>query len=610
MYTSWKQNNEKLCLLLSCFFYIHQSLFAAESDYGWVRGGGGVYNDRGSAVATDKEGNIIMTGHFQNTATFGTITLTSAGSDDIFIAKYDASGHLLWAKRAGGINYDQGCGIATDQSNNIILTGKFQREANFDTNTLTGTGYTDAFIVKYNAAGEVLWARQLGSNSVLIGNAVTADASGNILVTGEFDGRAAFGDDFVSTIGKYDIFIVKYDAMGSFLWGRQAGGTDIDHGFDVATDEAGNCYVTGDFQFTATFTPYTVTSNGQNDVFMAKYNALGSIVWVKRAGGATNDRGSSLTMDLTNNILITGYFMGTADFGTMTLTSEGYRSDVFLAKFDQDGNVLYAKRAGGANWDHGNGVAVDRSGNALITGYFEETAGFGSTTLQSAGSWDIFIAKYDMAGNELWANRAGGEDQDEGISIATDISDNWIVTGYFKDTAAFGTISILSFGSWDAFVARSEGEMIQSLKYEYAPIFFCGLQQGLQEGNISMAYQATFVLIHNPNDRVADVRKKIALTYPPGKQKPGKVSKWISEKLGPDEALEISCNEIQNDFFKESTPASVLRGNLVIQSSERLDVRVFYSVTVVDKAGRVIDTSMDVEHISGRPLKDEKKLPF
>lgn len=174
---------------------------------------------------------------------------------------------------------------------------------------------------------------------------------------------------------------------------------------------------------------------------------------VKSVGGVNFDESNAILVDKQGNTYITGYFFGTATFGSTSLTSVG-ESDIFLVKFDASGNVVFAKRAGGIGSEEGNGIAIDENLNCYITGYFQATATFGLTNLISAGENDIFVAKYDASGNVLWAMRAGGIGVDESKAIAIDGSGHPYLTGRFQGSANFGSTTLLSAGNSDFFISK------------------------------------------------------------------------------------------------------------------------------------------------------------
>jgi len=325
-------------------------------------------------------------------ATFGTTTLTSSGSEDIFVAKLDINGNWLWAKQAGGTNGDDCYGIAIDTNDNSYVTGIFSESATFGTTTLTSSGYFDIFVAKIDHNGNWLWAKQAGGTGLDFGYSIAVDTNDNSYVTGIFSESATFGTTTLTSSGYYDIFVAKLDSNGNWLWAKQAWGTGENVDFSIVVDANGNSYITGCFSGNSTFGTTTLTSSGYYDIFVAKMDSNGNWLWAIQAGGTDNDFGYGIAVDANGNSYATGSFSESVTFGTTTLTSSGYE-DIFVAKLDSSGNWLWAKQAGGTDYDDGNGIAVDDNGNSYVTGYYEGSATFGATTLTSIGSWDIFVAK-------------------------------------------------------------------------------------------------------------------------------------------------------------------------------------------------------------------------
>jgi beta-propeller repeat-containing protein len=396
----------------------------------WAKRAGGTGLDRGVGIAVDGLGNIYVAGIFQGSATFGlgeanqTTLTSSGGSDDIFVAQYDSSGTLQWAKGAGGTGSDRGAGIAVDGLGNSYVTGWFNGTAMFgqgqaNQTTLTSSGGSDdIFVAQYDFNGALQWAKRAGGAGQDQGAGIAVDGSGNSYVTGYFNGSATFAQGqanqtTLTSVGDREMFVAKYDSIGTLLWAKRSGGTGADRGFSIAVDGLGNIYVTGLFQVTATFgqgqaNQTTLTSNGSDDIFVAKHDSSGALQWAKRVGDTESDGGLSIVVDGFGNSYATGFFSGSATFGQgqanqTTLTSAGAR-DIFVAKYDSSGLLQWAKRAGagGTSIDQGMGIAVDGSGNGYVAGYFNGTATFGQgeanqTTLTSAGGADIYVAKF--AGN-------------------------------------------------------------------------------------------------------------------------------------------------------------------------------------------------------------------
>ncbi|MCK5050684.1 MAG: SBBP repeat-containing protein [Candidatus Cloacimonetes bacterium] len=289
-----------------------------------------------------------------------------------------------WATQAGGNSYDQGSGIAIDDNGSSYVTGTFRSTATFGSYSLTSSGSSDIFVAKMDANGNWLWATQAGGISSNYGYAIAIDDNGNSYVTGLFGGTITFGSYSLTSSGNWDIFIAKIDSNGNWLWATKAGGVSNDGGYVITIDDNGNSYVTGWFySYLATFGPYSLTSSGSSDIFVAKMDANGNWLWAKQAGGISCDYGYGITTDDNGNSYVTGCFADTATFGSYSLTSSGYQ-DVFVAKMDANGNWLWATKAGGTFDDKGNGITLDDAGNSYVTGWFYETVTFGSYSLTSS----------------------------------------------------------------------------------------------------------------------------------------------------------------------------------------------------------------------------------
>ena len=336
-----------------------------------------------------------------------TAVLCLAISTLSFTTLYAAAPQFRWAVNAGGghtygyATDEIGMNIAVQGTGDVYVTGNVADNAAFGSTTLT-TGGT--FLAKYDAAGNLAWARSAGGYG---GSGVALDPTGHPLVTGAFLGTANFGTTTLTNAGESDVFIAKYDSAGNAIWARRGGGSSSDTSHGTAADPAGNAYIVGEFYSTnATFENVTLTNAGINDVFLTKYDSLGNLVWARRAGGTGSDTAYAVAVDAAGNIYITGAFSSVADFGGVTLTNYGM-SDLFVAKYDPAGNVLWARNAGGAGYAYGYGIATSGP-YVYVTGSFQWLAQFGSINLTSVGSQDIFLAKYDTNGNVIWARNAGG----------------------------------------------------------------------------------------------------------------------------------------------------------------------------------------------------------
>lgn len=417
----------------------------------WSERFGGTSNDFADAVAIDASGNIIMVGHFVGTANLGGSDLISGGSNDIFIAKFSAAGGHIWSQRFGGTGSEEATGVAVDSSGSVLVTGNFQGTVDFGGGNRTSGGSNDIFVAKYNSAGVHQWSVTYGGSGTDAGGAVDVDNSGNVYSTGFFTGNVTFGGDLFFGQGGNDIVVQKHSPAGSLLWTQMAGGPSNDTGSAIAVDASGNAIVAGGFGGTTTW-GVTLSSNGGTDVLLAKYNTSGTLQWASGYGSVNGDQGYGVAVDPTGNIVMTGYFQGSADFGGGALSNQG--SDVFLARYTPAGAHQWSRRFGGTGSDFGRAVSIDMNGDILAAGYFAGTADLGTGPLASAGGNDIFIGRYDATGVAVWAQRLGGTSTDQSRAIAAATNGDAILAGYFASTVNFGGNDLTSAGSFDLALAR------------------------------------------------------------------------------------------------------------------------------------------------------------
>lgn len=448
-------------------------------DWATQIGGGGANYCR--SITTDTSGNVINVGSFQGYVDFdpgaGTYGLTSNGNFDIYIQKLDSNGNFMWANQMGGIQDDRAYSVTTDAMGNIYTTGDFHGTVDFDpgigTHILTSYGSIDAFIQKLDPNGNLLWVKQIGGQMNNYAFALTIDNSGNIYTTGHFFGTTDF-DPSTSTYnltsnGISDVFILKLDANGNFLWVKQMGGFNQDIAHSITTDSSRNVITTGAFQATVDFDPgvgiSNLTSNGNTDIFIQKLDSNGNFLWVKQMGGTLLEVGNAIATDNSGNIYSTGMFRSTVDFdpgvGISNLSSYGY-TDTYIQKLDSNGNLIWVKQIGGSLSDSGQGITTDNMGNVFIAGSFQGTVdfdpGIGTSNISSNGMTDFFIQKLDANGNLLWVKQVGGAATDISYTITYDNLGNIYTGGYFYYIVDFdpgaGINNMGSNGSYDGFVLK------------------------------------------------------------------------------------------------------------------------------------------------------------
>jgi hypothetical protein len=440
------------------------SLIAQPAEFGWVTQTSGILSNSDRIIKVDEFGYIYTTGHFIGTVDFDpsenefNLTCQDTGlyKSDIFLRKLDSSGNFVWAKQIGGILDDYSQSISLDESGNILLVGTFNGTVDFDPNediyNLNSVGYSDIFILKLDAEGNFIWAKSIGENSYKQVNSIELDNLGNIFVTGSFSDTLDFDPsenlfELISSGGN-DVFILKLNCDGNFLWAEKMGGVNGDYIYSIAIDINNNIYTTGSFTGTADFNPkfgvYNLTAFSQGDIFISKLDNNGNFIWAKTIGGLSNDYFSSMKVDITGNVYLTGSLSNTIDFdpglGGFNLTSNGEK-DIFILKINTNGDFEWVKKIGGNSPDRSNSIGLDFFGNIYITGVFRSIVDFDPGpdmyNLTASGG-DFFISKFDSNGNFMWVipfgTESGGGD---GKSITIDLLNNIYLIGTFHQTTDF-----------------------------------------------------------------------------------------------------------------------------------------------------------------------------
>jgi hypothetical protein len=277
------------------------------------------------------------------------------------------------------------------------------------------------------------------------GNAIVADGHGDIFTTGIFDGTCWFDTASVTSHGCFDNYVAKYNLNGEILWLRSFGGSICDYSMSICLDNQNNCYVSGDFQISADFIDTIIyAQNDEFNSFIAKYNSNGTLIWAKCFGGE-----SCTDIKFSDNdfIYVCGVLNDTTYFETDTLYPYG-GSDIFTSKLDLNGNIIWIKQAGGIGDDAAISLCLDFSDNVYITGRFSNTAAFGNLQLNSNGNLDIFICKYNSTGIEQWVRQIGGTANDYGNRIAVSQTGDLYIMGRIWGTINIDTISLYGLNAF------------------------------------------------------------------------------------------------------------------------------------------------------------------
>jgi hypothetical protein len=431
------------------------------------------------AVSTDGNGNVYVTGAFIGTATFATVptatTLVSAGEADIFIAKYDASGNVMWAKRAGNVHGDVATSIKYDGYGNLYVAGNFTENTSFETSDLISVATSvNIFIAKFNSInGDLIWAKmgQGAEGYYKTANDIAVDNAGDAYITGTIGGTTTTFAPLPPLDASnrwWDIFVVKYNSAGIPQWQTSLGSANagyyLETGNGIAVDQSGNVFITGRMNGSPSsptmFGTIPLVSNGgggfyETDFFLAKYNpSTSSWEWAVNGGGInsspyTTDFGSKVSLDNYGNPYVNGFLnSATSTFGSTSITEPG-ASGYFVAKYTNQGNLSWVHPSGGVGYFGGNCSKVDANGNFYFAGTFDGTTTVGNETVTSNGLDNVYIANWNSNGDFQWVKHISGDYYSHVTAIDAESNGNIDMLSVFASTQVFDctTLGSTSFNS-------------------------------------------------------------------------------------------------------------------------------------------------------------------
>lgn len=406
----------------------------------WLRTMGGTGTSINMGVfTTDANGNVYTSGYFLGTIDFdgtsGTDLHTSAaGAFDIFLTKYDSAGNYQFTLTFPGTTlFNMGRGITADANGNIYLCGYFSGDVDFDGGVgqtiKTGSGLRDIFIAKYSSTGVFQWVKQIGNADNQTAYDITASNDGHLYLTGSYEGTLDFnpgtGINSFSTQGNSDIFILKLDTAGNYIWNKRIGDTDIDEGQKIAIGTNGELYVTGYFGWFTDFNPgagtNTLSSAGSNDIFILKLDTAGNYQWAHSIGSGNLDEGVDIRTATNGDVYTYAVFRDAADVdpgaGTVTFTPviTGY-SDLMIVCLDSIGTYKWAEQIGGDYNEYGGSICITGTGAVWVSGdFFSPSFILGTQNL-------LNIDPFGTA-NDIFFARLGGSSTTQGFSETADQPD-------------------------------------------------------------------------------------------------------------------------------------------------------------------------------------------
>lgn len=459
---------KKIFLFLFSFFGF-VVVGSAQDNRIWATYYGGEGSEGAANIKIDNVGNIYLTGFTDSDSAIasGGFQDTIGGGKDAFLVKFDTDGNRVWATYYGGEGNDYGLSLAIDTFGNSYLAGRTNSlngiaSGGFQ-NTFGGGGSQIGFLVKFDSLGNRIWGTYYGANPLDGYYAVSVSPDGNIYLAGTTwieTGISSGGFQNSYGGGFSDAFLVKFDADGNRIWATYYGGNQDDNGFNVATDAFGNVYLTGNTPSVSGIASggFQNTIAGGYDAFLVKFDAGGNRLWATYYGGSSVDQGIALSADINNNVYMTG-----STYSSTGISSGDFQDtfaggfDVFLAKFNANGNRIWATYYGGANNDESESVYTDTLGNVYLAGDSYSPSGIASQGFQNnlAGMENEFVAKFDSTGHRLCATYYG-QNHDESGHVAVDMSGNVYLTGQTNSASgiAFNGFQNTLNGTYDAYLVK------------------------------------------------------------------------------------------------------------------------------------------------------------
>ena len=472
-----------ICLLLA--FHIPENINAEKAKVIWTTSATGNSNENSYSIRTDSEGNIFVNGSSTSyDLKFVPTSLINDNYASFFLAKYNNTGTLLWARNGSSGSQSAAVGLTTDLSGNSYISGSFKSgNIKFGSYTLTNSWagvYGKMYVAKFNSNGDVVWAATPTNTDLSSGMyGLATDKSGNLFTTGHFqDNSFTYGNVTVtnSAAPNQDIFLVKFDPAGKALWGKNIGGSNHDVGKALTIDKSGNVIVAGTFKspsFPLGGKTITNAAAGETDILITKFDTNGSFLWSKNFGGTAEDNVNSVCTDNDGNIYFCGYTRNTSlKFDSFTLPKNYLAgSQCFLVKLSANGNVIWVHTVDLINNNINatdsynevfNSVMCDTNGNVVVAGSTANSIiSFNKITLNNISTYgtDAIIIKFSTNGDAIWGRNFGNNGDDTGQGCAVDNNNNYYLSGQYKSAKVnFDSTSVTNTystqGTSDAFLSK------------------------------------------------------------------------------------------------------------------------------------------------------------
>lgn len=374
-------NSSKITHLLLLLLFSAMQIYS-QPEYSWAIQGGKTSLIEGNIQVVNTGSGIITAGDFIETAQFEDQQITSNGSSDIYLTRYSEEGALEELLSFGSANEELLKFMEVDNDGNIIVSMVFTESISIDGVEYISNGGQDVLLLKFNSEFNLLWTKHYGTGLTDYVRGMGIDGDGNIVVTGKFKYELDFDDITINSAGSTDIYVVKFNPDGEVLFAFSEGADTYEDANTVAVAESGSIFLSGTFYESTIINGEPITTDNTTGLFFAKYNEDGVFQWIELIDGTNLLPYLFIVTNVDESIYIAGSFQDEVHFGSQTLNTGEFDTDVFIAKYNENGEALWAGHGDSQAGENVTGLSSDIGGNAYVTGPFLANINFNGQIIE------------------------------------------------------------------------------------------------------------------------------------------------------------------------------------------------------------------------------------
>lgn len=450
-------------IILLLFSLMPGWMHSQQAVFDWALACGNPPNttDTRTCLASGPYGTFVLAGEFLNTASFGDHSLASQGGTDVFITTFTSGGDVISALSLGGDDYDFVRDVRMDAAGNIYLLGYFYGSIQLGSSLFTSYGSQDVFLAMIDEVGKVSWARHIGGSMADYPAGIALDGEGGVLVAGYFYNQVSIGDTTLYTQASSDVYLARFGGDGEFLDVVQAGGSSSDQLSSVTVDADHHITIVGSFYGDFTIGDTTFTTLNPVGIFLAGLTPELEIAWAFQLDGTYLNPGVLAASDQDGEFYIAGSFSEEIHFRNVTFSAGEFNQDVFLAKYDGAGDVIWARHGHSRSSDDVTGLGVDSDNNVYVTGHFLDSLHFDDLMLPytlCCGSREVYVVNYTREGRPWWGEQVSGPRTTHQAMTVTS-EEKVLLSGIFTEDVIFGSDTLSYFDGYRNFVTGLTGDV-------------------------------------------------------------------------------------------------------------------------------------------------------